>query len=385
MKKYLLVLSNLKLGGSERQAVNFARYLKKSGREVEILGLDEPGLVNKLCEEEGIPCNMLTEGNKWVYRALRVPCFVAIRICRQPYSPVELSMICTLAKYIKVNRFDICISYCSRANTILGCCKKLYKRSKYVWSQRDAGIFDSTEGYQKIAAHNVDCIIANGNSGKEWIRQGYGLEATLVYNGVALNEAEKSVEEWREFFNAGKTDLICTMVANLSSAKDHMSLLRAWKILKKKENKRLLLVLAGRFDDRYKMLYQYAADNDLLDNVRFLGQVEDITGLLAATDICVFGAISEGSPNGIIEAAMAGLPVVATDLPEIREVVAEENYEYLFPKDDVEMIVNNVLFLADNAEIRVDLGKKNQKKAMDMFSIEKNYKQMIEMMEAGDM
>lgn len=382
MKRYLLVLSGLELGGSERQAINFAKYLKATGRTVTVLGLTPPGLVNEICSEEDIECVSMPAGDSLTCRLVSyVSRMRKIFFNEEIWIAGEALMRC-LARYIKKKHFDVCISYCTYANTILGCAQKYYSKPSYVWYQRDAGIFDETEGYQKKAIHNMDYVLANGYSGQDWIRKAYGVEASVIYNGVMLKEPEMSRIKWREKLKANESSIVCTMVANLSGAKDHLSLLKIWAELQKKSiDKKFILVFAGRFDDQYESLRRFAETNNVADQVCFLGQVMDIRGLLTATDICVFGAISEGSPNGIIEPALAGLPVVATDLPEIREVVAKENYEYLFTKGDISYAMLKLIELAADEKLRIHVGLKNQEKASQMFSPEQNFRKIVELVE----
>ena len=103
------------------------------------------------------------------------------------------------------------------------------------------------------------------------------------------------------------------------------------------------LVLAGRHDDTYHELKNYVHENSLVDSVLFLGAIDDVFGLLNATDVFVFSTKSEGSPNAVIEACMSGLPVIANNLEEIREVVSPENYDYLFDKGDIEQVVSSLM------------------------------------------
>lgn len=368
----------MELGGAERQAINFAKYLKRNGYKATILGLSASGAVCNICEKEDIPCIILPHGNVLFNKILNLLNLFTRKVCKTDIWPNGLCLMFALAEYIKKNNFDFCISYCSYANTILGFSKRICNSSLYAWFQRDAGAFESNEKYQNEAIHMADFVFANSQSGKAWLRKKYGVDATLIYNGVTLAEPQKSAEEWVKILKVNKTDIVCTMIANLSAAKDHMTLLRTWRLLNESNyDKRFILVFAGRFDDQYENLHSYVEKHNLFPYVRFQGHVTDITGLLCVTSICVFGAISEGSPNGIIESSMMGLPVVATDLPEIREIVAPDNYKYLFRKGDVQSVANNIMKLTKDDELRKYLGQKNKEKALCMFSAERNFSKLI--------
>lgn len=382
MKRYLLVLSGLELGGSERQAINLAKYLKSTGRYVTILGLTAPGMVNEICRKENIECVSMPSGDRLTCHFLSIVSSLnKIFFNKQMWIAGE-ALMRRLARFIKKGNYDVCISYCTYANTILGCAQRYYSQPVYVWYQRDAGIFDETEGYQKKSIQCMNYVLANGRSGQEWIRRAYGVDAKIIYNGVVLCSPEISRAGWREKLKADESTVVCTMIANLSGAKDHLSVLKIWTELQRIDiTHKLILVLAGRFDDQYESLQKFVDGHNLSEQVLFLGEVRDISGLLTATDICIFGAKSEGSPNGIIEASFAGLPVVATDLPEIREVLAEINYKFLFQRDDISCALEGLLKLAENIELREQIGLMNREKAEAMFSYEKNFNKIIDLVE----
>jgi glycosyltransferase involved in cell wall biosynthesis len=66
-------------------------------------------------------------------------------------------------------------------------------------------------------------------------------------------------------------------------------------------------------------------DRGLEQTVRFLGQREDVPDLLGAADLFVFPSEVEGLPNVIIEAALAELPIVACDIPGVRDIVGKSD------------------------------------------------------------
>ena len=363
--KYLLILSWMGLGGAERQAINLAEHIQNKGGDVTILGIDGPGRANEICEEKNIKCISFPPKNTFYSIKYKILNKLGIK----PLTNEEvalLGLIRDLGKYIEDNEYDICISYCTTANIVLGIVKKEHPHITAIWYQGDAGIYDRTEGLQIEAVRAIDGIISNGITAYEWIKKAYDRETPIIYNGVLETTPQKDRTKWRQNLNASDSDIVCTMVANLTSAKDHMFLLKVWNELLKTDQ-RFILAFAGLFGSEYENLKEYAESNGLTDNVRFLGHVVDVFGLLHASDICVFGAKSEGSPNGVIEGCLSRLPVMATDLPEIREAVAEENYPYLYAKGDVTDAVDKLLLLADDIALRNSLGEANRSKDCKQF------------------
>jgi len=129
--------------------------------------------------------------------------------------------------------------------------------------------------------------------------------------------------------NKSVNQLITTaiMVATLEPHKDHVTLLKAWKIV---ENTltyaKLQLVGSGSLELKLKILAR-----DLgLKNVEFLGSREDVPELLKKADFFVFSTThNEGFGTVLIEALSVGLPIIATNVPACNEVLQEGKYGYL--------------------------------------------------------
>lgn len=75
-------------------------------------------------------------------------------------------------------------------------------------------------------------------------------------------------------------------------------------------------------------LEAYVADNGLTDRVKFLGWRDDIPAILQHCHLLLLPTLHEGSPNALLEAMGYGLPCLASDIPEIREILPDQ--ELLF-------------------------------------------------------
>jgi glycosyltransferase involved in cell wall biosynthesis len=88
----------------------------------------------------------------------------------------------------------------------------------------------------------------------------------------------------------------------------------------------------------------------IVRQVSFTGVREDVPRLLTAMDLFVLPSRFEGFPNALIEAQAVGLPVIASDRPEIREAMPTENHDSLVPVDDVAALhARMAAFLGDRA------------------------------------
>jgi glycosyltransferase involved in cell wall biosynthesis len=120
-------------------------------------------------------------------------------------------------------------------------------------------------------------------------------------------------------------------VANLRSEKAHEVLLVAAAQLRRYSHLRFLIAGDG---PRAAELRALAKTLGVARQVSFLGHREDVPALLASADAFVLPSRSEAFPNGAIEAMAAGLPVVATRVGGLLDLIDEGRTGLLVPPDD---------------------------------------------------
>ena len=102
--------------------------------------------------------------------------------------------------------------------------------------------------------------------------------------------------------------------------------------------------------------------------VRALGQRDDITRLVAASDLFVLSTGREGLPYALLEAMAAGLPSVVSDYPGASEVVGDAGI--LVPEGDIEGFRSAIGRLAADASLRASLGDKARRRIKTRLSLE---------------
>jgi glycosyltransferase involved in cell wall biosynthesis len=122
-------------------------------------------------------------------------------------------------------------------------------------------------------------------------------------------------------------------VGRLDPAKDHDTLLRAMALVIANRSE-VHCVLVG---PRTESLASHPAIGTakLIKRFRFLGDRRDVPELLAAADLFLFTSVTEGMPNALIEAMLVGLPIVASDIEPIRELVPRELHGILVQPGNV--------------------------------------------------
>lgn len=101
------------------------------------------------------------------------------------------------------------------------------------------------------------------------------------------------------------------------------------------------LVVVGDGPDR-GLLQALAAEVGVGDRVVFTGHRDDARGLIGAADVVVLASSSEGLPLIALEALAAGTPLVATDLPAVRELVRDETEALLVPPGDIDAVASAI-------------------------------------------
>ncbi len=109
-------------------------------------------------------------------------------------------------------------------------------------------------------------------------------------------------------------------------------------------------MIAGREGHASAALGDQIARLGLDDRVRLLGHRPDVAEVLSAADLFVFPSVYEGLGGALIEALALGLPIVASDLPALREVVRPgENADLVSPTDSAALAAAVVALLDDPA------------------------------------
>jgi glycosyltransferase involved in cell wall biosynthesis len=182
------------------------------------------------------------------------------------------------------------------------------------------------------------------------------------------------------FANARPADLLglgdgmtkAVFVGRFEPQKDHATLLRALALAP-----RVHLFLLGDGPLRNR-LEQLARDLGIVDRVTFAGFRSDVPEMLKACDICVHSTTSDGFGIAACEAMAAGLPVIASDVPGLAQVV--EGAGVLTPVGDHLTLAQELNALAGSSEKRAQMSEASRRRARH-FSIERTAELYIQMYE----
>lgn len=158
---------------------------------------------------------------------------------------------------------------------------------------------------------------------------------------------------------------IVLTVGRLKRPKDFSTLLQAVALLRRGSCR---LLVAGDGPERDQLVAE-ARSLGIDGGVEFLGERDDIPTLLGACDVFVLSSRSEGMPMSVLEAMAAEMPVVATAVGGVPEVVGEEAGS-LVPAADAAALAAALARLLDDRPLRERLGQAGRARVERRFGLE---------------
>jgi glycosyltransferase involved in cell wall biosynthesis len=356
------------LGGAERQALVLARHLREvEGASVEVQALtDADGRAVAAFRDAGIPW----QGRRGRWRGS---------------APWTVARLARAAASLRRARPDVLLPYCDVPNVVCGLVWRYVGARTCVWSQRDTLPFTLGESFVRRALETTPVIVSNSEHGADFLAaHGAARERIrVIANGVDLAPARKTRLEWRRRLGATKGTVVVTAVAHFYPRKGHETLLEAWRnVLERADGSRdgLTLVLAGRPEGRRELLERLGRDLGVDDRVYFAGDVDDVAGLLAASDVGVLSTPAdgaEGCSNAVLEMMSCGLPVVASDVPGVREALGPDAGALLVPPGDAARLGSALADLCADPDLRARVGRRNGARQPALFGRERMLEESV--------
>lgn len=184
-------------------------------------------------------------------------------------------------------------------------------------------------------------------------------KVTLLYNGIDCNSyGEIGRAEARARLGLDNRAIIIGAVGRISRVKGYEYLLGAAALINHEFGEEItFLITGGGSEEEYRLELEGRAKKLVIEkNLIFLGYRRDVALILPALDIFVLPSVVECHPLALLEAMASGLPVVATRVGGVPEVVVEGESGLLVPPRDPQALAAAILYLLKNPEIRQNPG-----------------------------
>jgi glycosyltransferase involved in cell wall biosynthesis len=208
-----------------------------------------------------------------------------------------------------------------------------------------------------FSCKGADAVVAVSEAVAERVIDG---KPRVIYAGVAI--ADDAPRQSRT-----ESKLVLGTAGRLVKLKGIEYLLKASARLKQ-EFPGLEVQIAGTGPE-LKELQAEVSRLGLEGRVRFLGWIEEVNSALRSWDVFVMPSLEEGFPIAALNAMAAGLPVVATTVGGIPELIVDGTSGLLVEPGDVEQLVAALGTLLRDRELRVRLGRAGFERVREHFSV----------------
>ncbi len=324
MKKVLFYTDTPLIGGTEEHMMLLARYLPKDTYKVTLA------------------CSAFKNLNRWCQRFMNE----GLEVQRIPVAHKHDPRHFFYLKKI-IPQFDLVHLHLWNP----GSCRYAYGAvgsKPLVVTEHDPFVLSGVKGWLKnISTKKVGAIIVASEASKsEVLKQHPKAEGKikLIYNGIDTKEwiKESEVEDRdalrNELFNAGENACVILCAGELHERKGQKYLIEAFKKLAPSfPHMKLAFAGSGGQEIAYKkMSYEYR------DRVLFLGRIKNLAPVMKAADIFVLPSRREAFGLVLLEAACSKLPIIASNVGGIREIITDGVTGSLVEPENAEALANTL-------------------------------------------
>ena len=181
-----------------------------------------------------------------------------------------------------------------------------------------------------------------------------------VYNGIADAPLR------HQYSNSNENIITFICVASINENKNQRSIIEAVRIIPDDMRSRIELLIVGDGEER-KNLEMMSNDYNLT-NVLFMGNCNNVTELLAKSDVFILVSKSEGLPISVIEAMREGLPIIGSNAGGIPELVINGVNGFVTETDPSNIAHSMLRMIEMGAHIRSEYGNKSYEFFKEKFS-----------------
>lgn len=370
--RVVFCVDNLRIGGTELNAVRTAERLDRSRFAVSVACLSGDGPLRRRYEDAGIPVVDFPISSLYGRDALRQGA--------------------RLARYLRAERADVVHSHDVYTNIFGTAWARVAGTPVVVASRR---WWHSLPGAahrigNRVAYRVADYVLANSPAVAASLVRDDGVAVARVVTVpnfvddaafAPLAAGERAAR--RAALGVPSDATVVGVVARLSPVKDHASLLRAAAELRPRWPA-LHFLLFGDGESR-PALEELARGLGIADAVHFAGTQSNHLNLHALFDVSVLCSLSEGFPNSLVEAMAAGRPAVATAVGGNADAVEDGVTGLLVPPADPARLAAAIEALLGDPERRTAMGEAGRARARERYhaanvvrALEDGYLRMLE-------
>lgn len=354
--RVLMFIQSLELGGSETQTVEIARQLAHEGYSVTVGCLRAGGPLTKRLQEA----------------ALEV---VEFPIRASLLRPSTITQMLKLMAFIRERRFRVVHTNDLYSNLFAVPAAWMARVPVIISSRRDLSRWWWYTPFRRKILRRIQAlstkILVNSEAVRRdlLLRDGFAPgKIQVVRNGIDMERFNGvSADRCQVLPGVAPNTKWIVVVGNMhTGVKGHGDLIEAAKTIRETHPETRFL-LAGDGEMRSFFENQVRAA-ELEEMFVFLGHRTDIPALLSCCDIAVLASRSEGLPNAVLEYMAAGLPVVATTVGGIPEIIENEVTGLLVAPENPGALREALVRLLKDEQLRKRLGSAGRERVLAQFN-----------------
>jgi glycosyltransferase involved in cell wall biosynthesis len=313
--KVLFLVRDLAVGGSQRQLAVLAAGLARRGHDVAIAVLYAGGSLEALLGDSGVRLLPIGKSSRWH----------------------ALAPLARLRQLFVSEGPDLVYAFLPTQTTLAALLLPVGRKAKLIFGVRAGGMqlghYDTlsalTYRSEVWLSRRADLVIVNARAVRaDAVARGLPRDRiAVVPNGIDTERMQPDAaagRALRQAWGISSDAFVIGCVARLDPMKDHANLLDAAALFAT-ENPDARFVCVGTGGAEYRSKLEARAKSlGLSDRLVWAGEMGDVRAAYSAFDIATLtSAFGEGFPNAIGEAMACGVPVVATDVGDAREIVGE--------------------------------------------------------------
>jgi glycosyltransferase involved in cell wall biosynthesis/peptidoglycan/xylan/chitin deacetylase (PgdA/CDA1 family) len=346
----LYIIWSLGLGGAERVVINLVKGLDKHKFNPIVCCLNEKGRFAEELEKEGIKIIALNKKSK-----------------------IDMGVIRQLGKIIRENNVQIVHTHLWGGNFWGRIAAKISGVPVVIATEHNTDVWKN--GFylalDRWLSRWTDRIIAVSQSVKEfYVKKGIApKKIEVIYNGIDVNGSQVTSYELqvKGEFGIRENETVIAVIGRLVPQKGHRYLFDALYELDGQYSLKLLVVGDGPL---LKSLKSQVTSHKLEEKVIFTGLRKDVKDILGMTDILVMPSLREGLPMVALEAMVAGVPIVATEVGGMPELVTNGQTGILVEPENKTALKKAITTLIDDHKLYQYLKDNAKKRITEQFSLE---------------
>ena len=348
------VSTTLNPGGAEQQWLNLIRGINKEKFRIVLICLYDLGTVGNTIKNSGIVAYSKIFKNRYsawsVIKLIRIMQSEKVSAIFMMHWPLLIGYVTVAAKYLGLTKIVTAVHSTD------------YIDRKYRSYMLDRVVFK-----------NISSTIALSEQHKRYLSNvlKYPENKLLVIsNGVNMSKFCISVD--KDAFRRGPgiegNRKVVGIIGRLDPVKRHDIFIdAAYSVCS--NNKNVVFLIIGDGPERTN-IEKKIESLGMTDNIKLLGHRTDVPELLNVIDLSVLSSDTEALPMAIIEAMAAGLPIVATNVGSLSDLVEDGMNGYLVPPDSSEALARAILKIVDNDSTALRMGQISAAQVRERFTEE---------------